>query len=116
MKANACLFLERPGTAKRVGEQIETRRDDLRRPERTRSDELLAAVQRREIDVRQVDGRPLTGRGGVARFTVNLNVAGAAAVSTWQNFDVAVEIDAASQRGTGDDRTEAFHREDTVDR
>ncbi len=73
----------------------------------------MQALQR---DVGEVHRRPLARRGHVACFAVHLDVPGAAAVAAGQDFDLAFDRELARVCRPGDDRAEAFHREDAVDR
>ena len=112
VEADSCLFLQRF----RVRKQIETGGDDLRRAQRPRPRQLLAAMEILGRDVGEVDGRSLSRRCELAWLAVYLDRARAAAFIARQHFDLRFDVEPSGERGAGDDRAEAFHREDAIDR
>src|SRR5205085_2867699 len=112
MESDATLLLQRL----RVSKKIEAHRDDLRRPQCIRRKHLLSAVKLIELDVGEVDRRPLARRRRVARLAVNLYRSRAAAQRARKYLDVAVDGQAPGECRSGNDRPETLHREDTIDR
>src|SRR5438132_3507863 len=88
VETNPSLLLERL----RFREQIETRGDDLGRPQCGRREHLLPAMQLFEIDVREIHRCSLTGGGEFARLAVNLDRSRTAAKRVWKNLDFAVDV------------------------
>ena len=112
VKADARAVLERL----RVRQQVERGVGQPRRLERARRHNCLAARDLVHLRAREVDGRSLARDRLAALLAVHLNASHFRAPSTRLDRELVVHRDPPRDQRPGDDRAEAFHREDAIDR
>src|SRR5512143_1076970 len=108
----------RPGleAAWRLFEQVELRIKRFRWREEPGAHDRITAGELVFLHALEINGRALTGNGALNRQVMRLDAADFCFDSPGEYHDLLLRAYRAGEKGAGNDRAEAFHREDAVDR
>ena len=112
MEPHARSVFERPGAWQDLDDGV----GETRRLEGAGGHEALPALDLLDLDAGDIDGRPLPSDRLRLAGAVHLHAAHLDLAVSRRNHQLVVGPHAAGNEGAGDNRPEAFHREDAIDR